>query len=400
MQDIGIKNICLLGSTGSIGRNVLEIVRQYPGRFRVVGLAAGSNAELLRHQVEAFNPLAVAIADENAAGDLIQSLPAKWADRILAGEKGAERLAGMPDSDTVVSAIVGAAGLLPTMAAIEAGKNIALANKETLVMAGRLVMEKAKQKNVTIFPVDSEHNAIFQALESGRRQDVHKIILTASGGPFYDLSCDQFAKITPEQALNHPNWDMGKKISIDSATLMNKGLEVIEAKWLFDVNEKDIEVLIHPQSIVHSLVEFIDGSIVAQLGVPDMKIPIMYALSYPERLRSSCDRLNLAGGQKLDFRKPDLERFPALAMAYEACAKGGTTPAILNAANEIAVQAFLAKKINFPAMARVVKETIRRLPAGEILDISTVLAADLAARMQAESIVDSLYMHDQQITEN
>ncbi len=396
MQDTGLKNICLLGSTGSIGRNVLEIVRQYPGRFRIVGLAAGTNVELLRHQIEAFNPLAVAVADENAAGELLQSLPSKWATRVFTGSKGVERLGGMPDSDTVVSAIVGAAGLLPTMAAINAGKNIALANKETLVMAGQLVMETARKNNVTIFPVDSEHNAIFQALESGRRQDVHKIILTASGGPFHALPAEQFAEITPEQALNHPNWDMGKKISIDSATLMNKGLEVIEAKWLFDIDEKDIEVLIHPQSIVHSLVEFVDGSVVAQLGVPDMKIPIMYALSYPERLRSSCDRLDLANCQNLDFRKPDLDRFPALAIAYEACTQGGTTPAILNAANEIAVHAFLAKKINFPAMGRIVKDTIARLPAREIVDINTVLDADLAARMQAESIVESIYMHEQQ----
>jgi 1-deoxy-D-xylulose-5-phosphate reductoisomerase len=395
MKDTSTRHIALLGSTGSIGRNVLEVVRQYPGRFRVVSLAAaGRNLDLLRRQIEAFNPLVVAVADEREAGALIQSLPAGWGDRVLAGPAGVERAACQPEADTVVSAIVGAAGLLPTLTAIEAGKNIALANKETLVTAGELVMEKVRRHKVRLFPIDSEHSAIFQALEAGRRQDVFKLILTASGGPFHDWTLEQLAMVTPEQALNHPNWDMGQKISIDSATLMNKGLEVIEAKWLFDMALDDIEVVIHPQSIVHSLVEFIDGSVVAQMGVPDMKIPITYALSYPERLRSNAGRLDLARCQNLRFMAPDPVRFPALPLAYQAGRKGGTCPAIMNAANEVAVAAFLRNAIRFPDITRVVADTINRLPSGPILDLGSVLDADLAARMLAESIIASLALQD------
>ncbi len=395
MNDSSTRHIALLGSTGSIGKNVLEVVRQYPGRFRVVSLAAaGRNLGLLRQQIEAFNPLVVAVADEREAGALAQSLPSGWGDRILAGPFGVEQAACLPEADTVVSAIVGAAGLLPTLAAIEANKNIALANKETLVMAGELVMEKVRRHKVRLFPIDSEHSAIFQAMEAGRRQDVFKLILTASGGPFHDWTLEQLTGATPDQALSHPNWDMGKKISIDSATLMNKGLEVIEAKWLFDMALDDIEVVIHPQSIVHSLVEFIDGSVVAQLGVPDMKIPITYALSYPERLRSNAGRLDLSRCQDLRFMAPDPERFPALPLAYLAGKKGGTCPAILNAANEVAVAAFLRNDIRFPEITRVVAETMNRLPVNSILALGAVLDADLAARMQAESIVASLALQD------
>ncbi|PIP44486.1 MAG: 1-deoxy-D-xylulose-5-phosphate reductoisomerase [Deltaproteobacteria bacterium CG23_combo_of_CG06-09_8_20_14_all_60_8] len=395
MNDPGIKHIALLGSTGSIGKNVLEVVRQYPGRFRVVALAAaGRNLDLLRHQIEAFNPLVVAVADEHEAGALVQSLPAGWGDRVLAGATGVERAACLPEADTVVSAIVGAAGLLPTLAAIEAGKNIALANKETLVMAGELVMARVQRHKVRLLPIDSEHSAIFQALEAGRRQDVFKLILTASGGPFHDWTMERLAAATPAQALSHPNWKMGQKITIDSATLMNKGLEVIEAKWLFDMALDDIEVVVHPQSIVHSLVEFIDGSVVAQLGVPDMKIPITYALSYPERLRGSAGRLDLARCQDLRFMAPDPERFPALPLAYQAGRTGGTCPAILNAANEVAVAAFLRNAIRFPEITRVVADTMHRLPAAPILDLGSVLDADLAARMQAESIIASLTLQD------
>jgi 1-deoxy-D-xylulose-5-phosphate reductoisomerase len=391
-----MKNISLLGSTGSIGRNVLEVVRQFPGRFRIVGLAAGANGRLLREQIEAFNPEMVSITEAKLAGDLIQSLQPGWSEKIMTGTPGNIAVATLPTADTVVSAIVGAAGLTPTLAAIEAGKNIALANKETLVMAGHLVMEAVKRRKVTLLPIDSEHSAIAQALEAGRRADVSKLILTASGGPFRNLAERELWTVTPEQALAHPNWDMGKKISIDSATLMNKGLEVIEARWLFDIAIEAIEVLIHPQSIVHSMVEYVDGSVVAQLGVPDMRIPIAYALSYPERLRMNLPRLNLASASDLSFSRPDFDKFPALKLAYQVGKRGGSLPAVLNAANEVAVEAFLADAIRFPEIALVVAETVSRLPREEAATLTAILDADLAARMQATSIIDALRMQTQQ----
>ncbi|HIJ78196.1 MAG: 1-deoxy-D-xylulose-5-phosphate reductoisomerase [Desulfobulbaceae bacterium] len=391
-----MKNISLLGSTGSIGCNVLDVVRQFPGRFRIVGLAAGNNGALLREQIEAFNPQKVSIADAKLAGDLAQSLPPGWSDKIEVGTKGNISVATIPEADTVVSAIVGAAGLTPTLAAIEAGKNIALANKETLVMAGNLVMDAVKRCRVTMLPIDSEHNAIFQALEAGRREDVNKILLTASGGPFQNKSMRELWDVSPEQALAHPNWTMGKKISIDSATLMNKGLEVIEAKWLFDIEVEAIEVLIHPQSIVHSMVEYKDGSVISQMGIPDMRIPIAYALSYPERLRLKLPRLDLFNTHDLSFHRPDFERFPALKLAYQVCKRGGTLPAVLNAANEVAVDAFLNRKIRFPEIALTVAETVNRLPGEAALTIKSVLDADLAARMQAESIIEAYNINSKQ----
>jgi len=391
-----IKNISLLGSTGSIGRNVLHVVRQYPGRFRVVGLAAGKNIALLREQIEAFNPLLVSVADEEAASDLAQSPPAGWTGEVLTGQEGNESVAALPDADMVVSAIVGAAGLMPTVAAIRAGKDIALANKETLVMAGELVMEMVRRHQVRLLPVDSEHSAIFQALAAGRNEDVAKIILTASGGPFRTLSERELWDATPKQALAHPNWDMGKKISIDSATLMNKGLEVIEAKWLFDVELENIEVIVHPQSVVHSLVEFIDGSVVAQMGIPDMRIPIAYALSYPNRLKTGLSPLNLTKCSELEFFAPDYYRFPALQLAYQVCKRGGTLPAVLNAANEVAVEAFLAGSIRFPEITLVVLETVNRVPRNEVKDVASVMDADLAARVQAESIIEALIIKTKQ----
>ncbi|MBU4118523.1 MAG: 1-deoxy-D-xylulose-5-phosphate reductoisomerase [Proteobacteria bacterium] len=391
-----MKNISLLGSTGSIGRNVLEVVRQFPGRFRVVGLAAGANGRLLREQIEAFNPEKVSIGDAKLAGELAQSLPPGWSEKILVGTPGNVAVATLPEADTVVSAIVGAAGLTPTMAAIEAGKNIALANKETLVMAGHLVMAAARRCKVTLLPIDSEHSAIAQALEAGKKADVNKLILTASGGPFRNFAERDLWSVTPEQALAHPNWDMGKKISIDSATLMNKGLEVIEARWLFDIDVENIEVLIHPQSIVHSMVEYIDGSVVSQMGVPDMRIPIAYALSYPERLRMNLPRLNLASASDLSFSRPDFEKFPALKLAYQVCKRGGSLPAVLNAANEIAVDAFLSGTIRFPEIALVVAETVSRLPREEATSLTAILDADLAARVQAASVIEALRMQTQQ----
>jgi 1-deoxy-D-xylulose-5-phosphate reductoisomerase len=384
------KNISILGSTGSIGRNVLDVVCQFPGRFKVVGLAAGHNITLLREQMEAFDPLLVSVADGRLAAELIQSLPARWQHRVVTGVEGNRRVAALAEAEMVVSAIVGAAGLIPTLAAIEAGKNVALANKETLVMAGELVMKAVKRQRVELLPVDSEHNAIAQALGAGRREDISRLILTASGGPFRDRSMAELWKVTPEEALAHPNWEMGRKISIDSATLMNKGLEVIEARWLFDVPVENIEVLVHPQSIVHSMVEYVDGSVVAQMGIPDMRIPIAYALSYPERMGLNLPRLNLCKNRELSFQPPDHKHFPALRLAYQVCKRGGTLPAVLNAANEIAVQSFLDGKIRFPEIALVAAETVCRLERREAEDITTVIEADLAARVQAESIVEAL----------
>jgi len=392
------KNIALLGSTGSIGKNVLKVVQQFPGRFRIVSLAAGANIELFKDQIEAFHPQVVSVASQEKARELAQNLAPEWSEKIFYGPEGNKRVATVPEADTVVSSIVGAAGLIPTLAAIHAGKNIALANKETLVMAGDLVMSEARRNKVELLPIDSEHNAIFQALAAGRREDVHKIILTASGGPFREKNERDLWDVTPEEALNHPNWDMGNKISIDSATLMNKGLEVIEARWLFDIEVKHIEVLVHPQSIVHSLVEYIDGSVIAQMGIPDMRIPITYALSWPERLKTGLSRLNLAQCMDLNFLPPDFTRFPALKLAYQACKQGGTLPAVLNAANEIAVAAFLDKKIRFPEISLVVAETLNRIPRKDIKDVETVLNADIAARMQAESITDALQLKFKQMT--
>ncbi len=390
------KKIAILGSTGSIGRNVIDVVRKFPGRFQVVGLAAGRNISVLRDQIDAFHPQLVSVAEENAARELIQMLPSGWAERIVIGRQGNEQVATLPDAEMVVSAIVGAAGLTPTLAAIQAGKDVALANKETLVMAGDLVMQEVRRHNVQLLPVDSEHSAIAQALSAGNQNEVRKIILTASGGPFRSMPEADFWTVTPEQALDHPNWDMGKKISIDSATLMNKGLEVIEAKWLFDLEAENIEVVIHPQSIVHSMVEFIDGSVVAQMGIPDMRIPIAYALSHPERLRCDLPRLNLIKSGDLSFYSPDFKRFPALRLAYQVCKRGGILPAVLNAANEIAVESFLGGRIRFPEIALVVSETVNRTQAKPTTDVATVMDADLAARMLAESVVEALHLKKKQ----
>jgi 1-deoxy-D-xylulose-5-phosphate reductoisomerase len=353
-------------------------------------LTAGWNTGLLKEQVLAFNPTLVSVADEQAAVELAGMLPSSYKDKIVWGGSGHEQIASLSEADMVVSAIVGAAGLLPTLAAIKSGKDVALANKETLVMAGRLVMAEVQKNNVRLLPIDSEHSAIAQALEAGRKEDVARIILTASGGPFLNLDADKLRQVTPQQALNHPNWDMGQKISIDSATLMNKGLEVIEARWLFDVELAKIEVLVHPQSIVHSLVEFVDGSVVAQLGIPDMRVPISYALSCPERLQTGLSRLNLTECRDLSFLEPDTTRFPALQTAFEACRQGGCKPAVLNGANEVAVAAFLEEKIKFPQIASVVAETIENTEFLDDADIDTVLEADRLARTESARIVNRL----------
>lgn len=375
-----MKSISLLGSTGSIGRNVLAVVRQFPDRFRITGLAAGANVAELRQQVLEFAPACVSVADETAARTLADSLPREYRGRVCWGPEGNQRVATLADAQMLVSAVVGSVGLLPTLAAIAAGKDIGLANKETLVMAGSLVMQAVRANRVRLLPIDSEHSAIFQALEAGRREDLSRIILTASGGPFRDRTTEELQGVTPAQALAHPNWEMGRKISIDSATLMNKGLEVIEARWLFDVAPEQISVVVHPQSIVHSLVEYIDGSVVAQLGIPDMRIPIAYALSYPERLGLGLSRLSLSQCGSLSFAKPDLDRFPALRLAFAALAEGGTRPAILNAANEVAVEAFLAGRLAFLDIATVVAETLARTGNGDEMDLRAILAADAEAR--------------------
>jgi 1-deoxy-D-xylulose-5-phosphate reductoisomerase len=382
-----MKVISLLGSTGSIGRNVLAVIRQFPNRYRVAGLAAGANIFELKQQVVEFNPQCVSVATEELAGKLKTELPAKFKDRIYWGDEGNRLVATVDESDMTVSAIVGAVGLLPTLDAIAAGKDIGLANKETLVIAGALVMNAVHRSGVRLLPIDSEHSAIFQALEAGRRQDVSRIILTASGGPFRDWSSEELLQVTPEQALAHPNWDMGRKISIDSATLMNKGLEVIEARWLFDVEPDQIGVVVHPQSIVHSLVEFIDGSVVAQLGIPDMRIPIAYALSYPERLALGLSRLSLSECGNLSFEKPDYDRFPALQLAFDVLEQGGVKPAVLNAANEVAVEFFLAGRIEFLDIAAIVAATLAKSGNGNELELQAILDADEQARIIATEII-------------
>jgi 1-deoxy-D-xylulose-5-phosphate reductoisomerase len=379
-----MKALSLLGSTGSIGKNVLAVVRQFPGQFRIIGLSAGRNVDLLAKQVLEFEPECVSVGDPALVETLEEQLPSAYRSRIVSGLEGNCLVASLPSANMVVSAVVGAVGLLPALAAIRAGKDLGLANKETLVMAGRLIMEAVHEYGVRLLPIDSEHSAIFQALEAGRREDVARIILTASGGPFRSWPSDALAGATSDQALAHPNWTMGRKISIDSATLMNKGLEVIEARWLFDVSPDQIEVVVHPQSIVHSLVEYQDGSVVAQLGIPDMRIPIAYALSYPERLELGLSRLSLAQCGGLTFEQPDHQRFPALRMAYDALSMGGVKPAALNAANEVAVEAFLAGRIGFTQIAEIVGAVLTKTAQADELDLQAILAADQEARTLAE----------------
>lgn len=384
-----MKTLTLLGSTGSIGCNVLDVVRSFPDRYRVSGLAAGRNIEKLVEQVLEFNPELISVAAPDDAAKLCAKLPSEFKNKVRSGSAGSQEVAAIDSADMAISAIVGAAGLLPTLAAIEAGKDIGLANKETLVMAGKLVMDKCREKGVNLLPVDSEHSAIFQSLEAGHKDDVAKIILTASGGPFREKSLSKLKQVTPAQALNHPNWDMGRKISIDSATLMNKGLEVIEAKWLFGVSVDAIDVVVHPQSIVHSLVEFHDGSVIAQLGIPDMRIPIAYALSYPRRLAMSLPGLNLAQCSNLEFHEPDYKKFPALPLAFKAIKKGGVLPAVLNAANEVAVDAFLNEKIPFLDIAATVATVMEQVQDGSEDSIDDILAADGAARDAATAVIEN-----------
>lgn len=385
------KNLSILGCTGSIGVSTLEVVRQFPDRFRVVALAAGRNITLLCEQIRTFHPRMVAVLNRDLARDLNQAIASyDLKPQILFGPEGYERVATHPESEMLVSAMVGAAGLLPTLAAIKAGKDLALANKETLVVAGELVMSLAAQTGIRILPVDSEHSAVFQALQGNHKSAVKRILLTASGGPFLHKSLDELASVTPEAALRHPNWSMGRKITIDSATLMNKGLEVIEARWLFEVPVERIAVHVHPESIVHSMVEYIDGSVIAQMGIPDMKIPIAYALAYPERLPVQSPPLDLFRLQNLSFYPPDEERFPCLRLAYEACKMGSTMPAVLNAANEVAVENFLEGAIAFLAIPRVIEQVMKNHERADKLSLETILEADAWARKEAERIAGEL----------
>jgi 1-deoxy-D-xylulose-5-phosphate reductoisomerase len=381
-----VKKIAILGSTGSIGTSTLSVVERFPDRFTVVAIAGGNNGELLESQIRKFKPSLAAIADAKAA----ESLRKKCSDmpvRIASGVEGMIEVATVEAADITVSAIVGTAGLVPTIAAIQAGKDIALANKEVLVTAGELVMAECRRWNVRLFPVDSEHSAIFQCLHSGQRGDVKRLILTASGGPFRNHTRDDLAKVRLAEALRHPNWSMGRKITIDSATLMNKGLEVIEAHWLFGMAPEQIKVLVHPQSIVHSLVEYRDGSVVAQLGMPDMKGPIAYALSYPERLPDVSPGLDLASIATLTFQEPDRDLFPCLGYAYDALKAGGSMPAVLSAANEMAVRYFLEEKIGFLDVPRVLKFVMEAHAPVTFKTVDDVLKADLWARREAEKII-------------
>ncbi len=384
-----MKRLSLLGSTGSIGEQTLDVAARFPDRYAVVGLAAGSNVEKLAEQVGRFRPAIVSMGDAEGARALRERLGAGSPVEIVWGEEGLAAVASA-DADLVVSALVGAVGLEPTLAAIAAGRDVALANKEVLVMAGALVLRAVRAHGVSLLPVDSEHSAIFQALAGQRPEDVDKLILTASGGPFRTWSAERIASASVEDALAHPNWDMGAKITIDSATLMNKGLEVIEARWLFDVPPERVEVVVHPQSIVHSLVEFVDGSVLAQLGLPDMRVPIAVALAHPERLRLPLDRLDLAACARLDFEKPDVRRFPCLDLAFAALRAGEDAPAVLNAANEVSVAAFLDGAIPFPAIAAVNGDVLSAhvaSGAGPIRDLADARAVDGWARGRAREAV-------------
>jgi 1-deoxy-D-xylulose-5-phosphate reductoisomerase len=380
-----MKHLTILGSTGSIGVSTLEIVAAYPDRFRVVAMTAGRNLDLFARQIRAFSPrLAVVAAQEDVSR--LREMCSGLAVEILGGVEGLIAAATADEAQMVVAAIVGAAGLVPTAAAIRAGKDIALANKETLVTAGHLFMEMIAENGVKLYPVDSEHSAVFQSMEGHRSEDITRIILTASGGPFLNTPAEQLAGVTVRDALNHPNWSMGRKITIDSATMMNKGLEVLEARWLFDAPVEKIDVNIHPQSIIHSMVEYIDGCVIAQLGTPDMKAPIAYALSYPERVATGVKPLDLTALSGLTFYKPDREKFRCLGLAYRAISDGESMPAVMNAANEIAVEAFLEGRIGFMQIAGVIERTMDAHQAHNLKSIEEVLLADRWGRDRARDI--------------
>ncbi len=382
-----MKRIAILGSTGSIGVNTLDIVKRFPERFKVMGLSAGLNIKLLREQILYFNPKIVAVLNKESVDLLHKELP-NIDIEIVHGVEGLIQVATHPEVDQVVSAIVGAVGLIPTLSAIKTGKSIALANKESLVMAGKIMIEETKKHNVQILPVDSEHSAIFQSLLGHKPEEVRRLILTASGGPFLNLPISKLQDVTVKEALNHPHWEMGKKITIDSASLMNKGLEVIEAHWLFNIPVEKIAVQIHPQSVIHSMVEYIDGSIIGQMGIADMRIPISYALSFPQRLNLDLPHLDLSRVGALTFSSPDPERFPCLKLAYQSIQIGETMPAILNAANEIAVNAFLEGMIKFTEVPLILQRVMEEHEVKPIKTIEDILRADQWARERAKAIIE------------
>lgn len=385
-----MKNISILGSTGSIGVSTLKVVKTNPDRYRIVGLSAGNNIDLLQHQIEEYMPVAVSVSLESHAQILKNRLSGNTNTAIYWGEEGLKKIAVMDKADIVVSAMSGSAGLLPTYEAVLAGKDIALANKETMVMAGSIIMGLAKHKGVSILPVDSEHSAVFQCLQGHNRADLKRIILTASGGPFRDFTMSQLKKITPAMALKHPNWEMGKKVTIDSATMMNKGLEIIEAKWLFSFDLHQIDVLIHPESIIHSMVEYNDGSVIAQMGVPDMITPISYALSYPEHLKTHLPQLRLETIKALHFFEPDTVKFRCLKLAVNALSEGESMPVVLNSANEIAVNSFLNGVISFLQIPEIIERTMNAHRTNPVDSIQTVTETDTWARSTAQEEIRRL----------
>lgn len=379
------RRIIILGSTGSIGRSALEVISRFPRQFKVVGLSAHRNFNLLSQQIRKFQPEVAVITDKSNL-----KLSSIGKTKLIYGQDGLKYLAGYKSADLVLVGLVGSAALIPLLEAIKNKKQIALVNKEALVMAGGLILEEAKKHKVKIIPVDSEHSAIFQCLNGANLASLKKIYLTASGGPLYNLSDKKFSSVTPRQALNHPKWIMGRKISVDSATLMNKGLEVIEAKWLFGLAADKIEVLIHPQAVVHSLIELIDGSILAQLGITDMRLPIQYALTYPQRFNSNLPGVDLLKIAKLTFEKPDFAKFPCLKLAYEVAQENTTSAAALNASNEELVNAFLNKKINFIQIPKVIEKVLSRHKKINQPDLNQILTADNWARQETKRITECL----------
>jgi 1-deoxy-D-xylulose-5-phosphate reductoisomerase len=391
-----MQGLTILGSTGSIGVSTLDVVARHPEKFQIIALTAQRQVEALFRQCLQFKPRYAVLLEEKAANELRVLLrEAGVSVEVLHGVDALEQVCVLPEVHAVMAAIVGAAGLRPTLAAAHAGKKILLANKETLVMAGRVFMDAVHASGSALLPIDSEHNAIFQALPASyngdmRAHGVCRILLTASGGPFRNTPLDDLRHVTPEQACAHPNWVMGRKISVDSASMMNKGLEVIEAHWLFNASADDIQVVIHPQSVIHSLVEYVDGSVLAQLGNPDMRTPIAYGLAYPERIDSGVAALDLFKVATMDFSAPDFARFPCLALAYQALRAAGTAPAMLNAANEVAVEAFLAQRIQFLSIARIIEQVLETLPVNPVEGLKDVLEADAAARRIAMQSIQGL----------
>jgi 1-deoxy-D-xylulose-5-phosphate reductoisomerase len=387
------QKLTILGATGSIGVSTLDVVGRHPDRYEVVALTGNSRVDALYAQCLHHQPRYAVVGREADVAGLTQRLRvAGLATEVLAGPQALEFVAALPEVDAVMAAIVGAAGLQPTLAAVRAGKRVLLANKEALVMAGELFMAEVRRHDAVLLPIDSEHNAVFQSLPAGyagepARAGVSHLLLTASGGPFRCTPLERLRAVTPDEACAHPNWSMGRKISVDSATMMNKGLEVIEAHWLFDVAPDQIQVVIHPQSVIHSLVQYVDGSVLAELGNPDMRTPIAHALAWPERIAAGVAPLDLAAVAQLNFERPDLERFPCLALAYRALRAGGSAPTVLNAANEIAVEAFLAGALPFLAIAEVIAATLDALPVEAVPDLAAILAADARARAVAQDLL-------------